>query len=376
MRTKTESTLNIIWGLLVRIVIATIFAWLAWRVRSVLITVILSATLAYLLLPAVDFLCRKKFLFFSKRTQRLIATILVFVVFFTVATIAVKLLISPFTREAENFASQLKDYRIQADHKFAQLSTWYKNNVPEDLRNFLDKQDFQGVGSSVTGAAARIVANTKNWFKSIAEIIMIPVLAFYFVLDSRSLKREFITILPPKRMRDAMRITRDVSGIMQSYVIGQLILCIIAAVLTGIVLNIVGMKYALVLAVFAGVTRAIPVIGPVVSGIPICILGALQSINLGVGMLVFMVVMHFAESKFIMPILIGDRMKLHPAVILIVLLIGAELFGLLGMFLAAPIAAVVREMIYFYVIKPRRERQIGKQLINEMSVLTTRSESL
>jgi predicted PurR-regulated permease PerM len=124
----------------------------------------------------------------------------------------------------------------------------------------------------------------------------------------------------------------------------------------------------------AGITRAIPVIGPVVSGIPICILAALQSVNLGVGMLVFMVIMHFVESKFIMPILIGDRMKLHPAVILIVLLIGAELFGLLGMFLAAPIAAVVREMIYFYVIRPRRENKNGKQLIREMVTSTARSE--
>ena len=134
---------------------------------------------------------------------------------------------------------------------------------------------------------------------------------------------------------------------------------------TGVVLNLLGMPYALVLAVFAGITRAIPIVGPIVSGIPICILGALQSLPMGFALLIFMIIMHFAESKFIMPILIGDRMKLHPAIILIVLLIGAELFGILGMFLAAPIAAIIRELIYHYIIIPRRKKRPLQQDIDE-----------
>jgi predicted PurR-regulated permease PerM len=265
-------------------------------------------------------------------------------------------------------------YSKQMDSKLNELSTWYETNVPEDLRKFLGDQKFKDLGSDVSGFAGRLIKSTTSWFKSIVELILIPVLAFYFVLDSRSLKREFIALMPQSRMRDAMRISREVSLILQNYVIGQIILCVIAAVVTGVTLSLLGVKYALVLAIFAGITRAIPIVGPVVSGIPICILGALQSMTIGVTLLVIVVIMHFVESKFIMPILIGERMKLHPAVILIVLLIGAELFGVLGMFLAAPVAAIIRELIYFYVIRPRKNG--GKQIIKEASPELVGSESV
>ncbi len=69
--------------------------------------------------------------------------------------------------------------------------------------------------------------------------------------------------------------------------------------------------------------------------------------------------LHFAESKLIMPKLIGHRMQLHPALIIIVLLVGAEFFGVLGMFLAAPVASIVRILIRYYVIKPKELRVWG-----------------
>jgi predicted PurR-regulated permease PerM len=173
-----------------------------------------------------------------------------------------------------------------------------------------------------------------------------------------------------------MYLTREISGILQNYIIGQIILCVIAGVLTGIVLNFLNMPYTLVLAVFAGITRAIPIIGPIISGIPICIVGYQESPSLGVALLIFVIVMHFAESKFIMPILIGDRMKLHPAVVLAVLLIGAELFGVIGMFLAAPVTAIIRELVYFYIIRPQRAKPTPKERIDDLPSPLVRSGSV
>ena len=94
------------------------------------------------------------------------------------------------------------------------------------------------------------------------------------------------------------------------------------------------------------------------SGIPIVLVGMLNSYDLTIPLylLSFVIIMHFAESKFIMPRLIGDRMHLHPAIVIIVLLVGAQLFGLAGMFLAAPVAAVIRELIRFYYIRPHSRK--------------------
>ncbi len=69
--------------------------------------------------------------------------------------------------------------------------------------------------------------------------------------------------------------------------------------------------------------------------------------------------MHFIESKFIMPQLIGYRLQLHPAVIIVALLIGAEFFGIAGMFLAPPVAAICRELVRKYDIRPRECRAVA-----------------
>jgi len=188
------------------------------------------------------------------------------------------------------------------------------------------------------------------------ELVLIPVLAFYFLLDYKSLTHEIYALAPGRKRRAALRIGRSVGEILQSYVFGQLILCAIAGILTGVFLSIVGMPYVVVLALFAAITRAIPIIGPVLSGIPIVLVGLVYSgghVALPLYLLAFVVVMHFAESKFLMPKLIGYRLNLHPAAVIIVLLIGAEFLGIIGMFLAAPVAAIVRELIRLYYIGPR-----------------------
>jgi predicted PurR-regulated permease PerM len=74
------------------------------------------------------------------------------------------------------------------------------------------------------------------------------------------------------------------------------------------------------------------------------------------GVLIFFTLLHLFESKVLMPKIIGYHMRLHPAIIMIVLLIGSEFFGLIGMFLAAPVATIVRVLIQYYVIRPQFRR--------------------
>ncbi len=194
-------------------------------------------------------------------------------------------------------------------------------------------------------------------------------LAFYFTLDSRVLKREFVALVPRSRTREALAVLHEINSVMRSYVIGQIILCVIAGVVVGLFLKLLDMQYVLILSVFAGVTRAVPVIGPIVSGAAIVLLGVIKSPLIGLYLLVFFSLLHFAESKFIMPKLIGHRMQLHPAIIIVALLIGAEFFGILGMFMAAPVTAIVRVFVRYYFIKPRKLRVWGLSHANRDSAM-------
>lgn len=357
MATSVERTIAVIWKLLWRLAIIAGSVYIFYRVRTILISVLIAVLLTYALLPAVEWICRKRVKYLPPKTQRLVATIAVFIGFFVLVGVSCALMVNPFGREMDKFTKNQTEYMIQLEQFVSHAKTWYSRAVPADVKDLVGNPGVkEKISAWVTNVAHHAINYTTSWLHFALELILIPVLAFYFVLDYRSIRREFYGLIPRERRREAVKIGRDMGEILQSYIIGQFILCVIAGIVTGIFLTTMDMPYIVVLAIFAAITRAIPVIGPAVSGVPIILVGLLNSDGLVVPLylLGFVVVLHFAESKFIMPRLIGYRMHLHPAIVIIVLLVGAEFFGLIGMFLAAPVAAIIRELIQLYYLNPRK----------------------
>ena len=352
MRTRTDTIFGVIWGVMLRFAIIVGILYLLYRVRSILVAVLIAVMLAYVALPAVEYLMRFRIRKWGVKWQRFFATLLVFIVLAGWTAGAVRLLIFPFQDELSQLSANMSDYVEQMQKAFKKTVAWY-GALPPDLRQFLSQQDVGRAGNVLAGWARKLVESTVNWVTYILDIILIPVLAFYFVLDSRTLKREFVAMIPRQRWREVLRLLRDTSEIFQTYVIAQIVLCLIAGLAVGIALWLFNMDYALVLAVLAGVTRAIPIIGPILGGIPIVLLATVKSTALGVKVLIFFIILHFVESKAILPNLMSARVRLHPAIIIVVLLIGGEFFGILGMFLAVPVAAVIREIARFYLIRPQ-----------------------
>lgn len=368
MTESTDRTVEIIWRLIKRIAVLGTVLYVVFQygprtfvhLRSIIIAVLAAVVLTYALMPGADWLCRVPLHKCRTRRARTAATIIVMLVFLGILAGSVALFINPLKDEIAQFSGKVGEYSKEISHFFSRAIKWYTEAVPEDVRRLILGLDYSKAAAWATDYARRLVGITTSSVGVILEIFLVPVLAFYFVLDHKSISREFYGLLPKQRRRNAIIIGRSIGEIMQSYIFGQMILCAIAGVLTGLFLTIMQMPYVVVLAVFAAITRAIPIIGPVVSGVPIVLVGILYSGGgwaLPIYLLVFVVVMHFAESKFIMPHLIGERLHLNPAVVIIVLLIGAEFMGLIGMFLAAPVAAIIREIVRFYYIRPRRREE-------------------
>lgn len=365
---STEIKVNIIvdavWKLIKKIFFWNIIilggVYVIFRLRFILFAILTSILLTYVLLPSVDWLCRFNIKSITPKAQRLFATILVFAAFFTIIGIGIDCMVAPFKNELIQFQQNLGKYSQKLGIIIERAGYWYQQAVPDNIKEAVGRLDYTRLATWVTAYIQKFVLMLTSSLAIILELLLIPVLAFYFLIDYRSVTSELYGFVPYKRRRDAIRFGRRVGHIMQSYVFGQIILCIIAGVLTGAFLYWMGMPYVLVLALFAGVTRAIPIIGPVVSGIPIVLVGVLNTSDYFTPMvlLIFVTIMHFAESKFIMPKLIGDRLKIHPAVVIIVLLVGAEFFGLIGMFLAAPAAAIIRIIIRHYYIQPTPRNQV------------------
>ena len=352
------------WALVLAILlVAAIVAYGLYLIRSVIVSVFLAVLLTYVLLPGVEWLCRNRSRRISLRSQRLIATILIFLVFLALLAALISLFAGPFATELGQFTRFVKDHFGTYVGKFPLLleQTGKALQLNVNFGDFFNHPDLSKLGTVALDIGRWGLQVAGSSIRLALDIFLIPVLAFYFTFDYRSITHELYGFVPLSKRREAIRIGRCVGGLLQSYIFGQLILCVIAGVLTGVFLGALGIKYAVVLAIFAGVTRAIPVIGPIVSGVPIIIVGAATAspgweLKIAAILAAFVIFMHFGESKFIMPQLIGRRMRLHPAIVIIVLLIGAEFFGLVGMFIAAPVAAIIRELVVRYYIKPR-ERQ-------------------
>lgn len=366
-----EAVFELIWRVATKILIWAGMVYVAFRIRTIIVAVLLAAVLTYAVLPIVDFLCSYRVRGMSRKFQRRLATLLVFVTLGTLLVVATHGFVTPLRTEFKALTDKAGDY-VSEWHKASQK--WF-GSLPPDVQGFLREQNFENVISRLQQWATKLVKATAGFFSHVLDVILIPVLAFYFTLDSRILKREFVGLVPKRRAREVLAIIHEVNCIMRSYVIGQIILCIIAGVIVALMLKALSMPYVLILGVFSGLTRAIPVIGPIVSGLVIVLLGLAKAPVVGLYLLGFFAALHFVESKFIMPYLIGERMKLHPAVVIIVLLIGAEFFGIFGMFMAAPVAAILRVLIRHYLIKPKNTHVWGLPTpIQDINRETTQSK--
>jgi predicted PurR-regulated permease PerM len=349
-----EGVFELIWRILIRIALWTLLAYLLYRVRSILVTIMLSAILAYALLPVVDALCAYRVTGMSRKMQRFLATLFVFVALIAVLVFSVTSSITPFKNELGSISPKI-------DSAIAYIRTeavrWQKS-LPPDLQDFLLSQHFGNTLDKLSNWGASIAKSTYDFLSHLMEMILIPVLAFYFVLDSGTLKREFVALFPRRRTREVMKLIDEINLIMRSYVVGQIILCLIAGIFVAIMLYATDMHYELILGMFSGISRAIPVIGPIISGIVIVLVGLSRSPMLGLYFLIIFTALQFVESKIIMPKLIGDRISLHPVLVILALLIGAEFFGLFGMLIAAPAAAIIRILLRYYIVRPNHAKRI------------------
>jgi predicted PurR-regulated permease PerM len=267
-------------------------------------------------------------------------------------------IIQPLAAELREFTANWGTYQTLLLEKMKYFQDWYAS-LPEDVRLWVERQETSDAGARFGEQLQHLVQRTLESGMLLVEMILIPVLAFSFLTESRPLKREFVALLPYNRVRDGLYVIRQTGRILQSYAVGQLILALIAGGVVYLLMMVMGIRYALALAVIAAITRVIPVVGPIFGGIPIVLLATLQGWDRGLTVLIVFSLMHLVESKVVMPKLIGYRIKLHPAVVIIVLLIGAEFFGVWGMFLAAPVAAVIRTLLHHFVVRPRLRGRTG-----------------
>jgi sporulation integral membrane protein YtvI len=331
------------------LVAAAVFViwWLLSRSLDALGPFIFALVVAYLMGPIVDR--------FERFMPRAVAILLVYAIFITVIVGTVWWITPLITNQITQLAKEAPTYYENAQEWGGSLLNWY-NSLPldTDVRESIENGLRNAAGALAQalqqGAAGvlRIVTSTMGF---IVGLVIIPFWLFYVLKDSDRGIEAINHMIPRSWRNDVWRILRIMNGVLSSYIRGQLLLGLIVGVATTIGMMLVGAPYAILLGIISGFTEIIPVVGPILGAIP-GILIALFSGDwiLLIKVLAVYIVVQQLENNFLVPKIQGDSVKLHPAIIMIALVIGSQVGGLVGLIAAVPVAAILRD-IYLYLYR-------------------------
>lgn len=171
---------------------------------------------------------------------------------------------------------------------------------------------------------------------------MIPFIVFYLLKDMKMLQRGFLFFVPGSRRKDTAKLLQEIDEALESYIGGQLIVCVIVGVFAYIGYLVIDMPYAILLALVITITNIIPYIGPLIGAAPSILVALTISWKMTLFVLIINLIIQVLEGNVISPMIMGKRLHMHPLLIIIALLIGGEMGGLVGLIFAVPIAAILR----------------------------------
>lgn len=335
-----------------------LFLAAVWILKDMLLPFIVGLAIAYLLGPVVTRMIRAG-------VPRGLAAILILLSFFAVLGLVLAMMIPFIYRELVQLAQDLPRYADQVQDYLTPYISWLQNILPVgDLSSFQDTlknnigRAFRFGGTLVVG----LVGGGKAVGGFAAFMILAPIVAF-FMMEEWVRITKWIDDMIPRGSYDTVRdllsqIDRKLSG----FVRGQLIVSVILGISYAIALSLAGLKFGFLIGLMAGFLSIIPLVGSTIGLIVSVAVAWFQSGEPGyVGMIAaIFLVGQFLEGNIITPRIMGKSVGLHPLWILFALVAGGALFGIVGMFLAVPVAAVIGVLGAFAITQYRKSPYYGQ----------------
>lgn len=299
--------------------------WFLVYIKEIIILVFISIILLSALLRPVDWLT-------SKRIPRALSALLVYLAVIALISTAITIIFPPLISQTTEFGSRFPQI-ISSVNDFLIF-----NKIPvEDLASIIGRQTQQIAGNLISISTAI--------FSSIFLILTVFVFTFYLLLEWKSFVRLASSPFSGKQERLVASIISKVERGLGQWVRGQLSLSFIIGVLTYTGLTILGIPFALPLALIAGILEIVPIIGPIIASIPAILVGLTVSPILALAVAALFLIIQQLENNLIVPMIMSKVVGLQPPVVMIALLIGTKLAGIGGAFLAIPLIIVIKIIV-------------------------------
>ena len=385
----TEKQAKILWTSVTALAVGVLLAlialltlgvgWVVNALSSVLIPLAIAGVIAYLLDPIVDWFQKKRG-FKRQNSIILVFCIAVLLVGGVVASV-VPSLISQVNELTTEFPKQAKKFQVSVSSIVktgdpAKPTNTSTNAPAKPVWFEMPREWMKNVGVTnekvrefMVDAVAKISAwgleqlkKVMSLFGFLAGLALVPVYVFYFLLEKRGIKRNWTDYLPVHESRvkeEIVFVLHSINDCLIVFFRGQVLVAMCVGVLLTTGFLVIGLEYAILLGVMAGLLSIIPYLGVALSIIPAFVLSMIQFVPDDGWLKPILVLVVFAavqtmEGLFISPKIIGDRVGLHPLTIIVAVMVGTTLLGgIMGGVLAIPLTAALRTVMFRYVWKDR-----------------------
>lgn len=324
--------------------VSFIFHPLIVIVSTVAPPVILAFIVYYLLNPIVNLLEKI-------RIKRLWGIIIIILSIIGIITGLVFLVIPSVQKQVNDLIIEIPQYISQLSGDIENLvKNSFLESYYEEGASFVSKalSDLPDLIENYTGGVYEGVLNVASTLTHVlVALFTFPFVLFFLLKGGKTFKDYFLHLLPPKFRKDADHILNNMDNQVGAYIQGQIIVAICIGLLLYIGYLIIGLDFAITLAVIAALTSVVPYIGPIIAVSPAIIIALVDSPFMLVKLAIVWAIVQFLEGHFISPNIMGRTMQIHPLTIIFVLLIGGNLFGIFGIILGIPGYAILKVFITF-----------------------------
>jgi predicted PurR-regulated permease PerM len=355
------------WSSTTKRVVVALFAiaglYIVYRAGDIVRPFVWAGVLAFVLLPVVGVLERRLSL------PRTAAAAVVFLGLVAVIIGGGRILVPLAVDQVRDLQRSLPTLVANAQNTLAETADQLGlENLDELIVNFAGITDFSQM---VARGAVPFIVGLGHF---LLELLVFLIATFFLLRDAPRLFQWFRRVLPASQRNELIPLIAQVNTVLGRYVRGQMFLIGVMSTVTFIGLSILQVPFVLLLAIMTGVLEVIPIVGPITAGAIACLVALGHPAPWGLSQIWYVAivaamytVLRHAEDYFVIPLVIGRIVKLHPAVVIFALLTGGALYGLLGVLVAVPVAATMR-LVLIYVGAKLRDEDPFPQLELELEV--------
>lgn len=331
--------------------------------------VVLSIFFAYLIDPLVRFIRRPfKTRNIDKWMPRSLAIVISYLIVFTILGIGIANIAPRVGEQAKEFGTNLPQYSTAIRERIRDINQRFDRlRIPDEVQADMNNR-LTEFGTSVTATVGNLLLALATY---LPWLLLVPILAFFFLKDANHFRLLVLRIFPVGRWRyRAELVMADVNTTLAAYTRAQLISCLIIGTICTIGFWIIGLKYALLLGILAAIFEFVPLLGPATLGV-IATLTAAASDHptKALYVAIFLIVLRVVQDYILYPRIVRGGVHMHPLAIILSVLAGEQVAGIPGVFLSIPIVAVAT-VIYRHILEHQGRRGLLSGIIHEAESAT------